>query len=99
MQFMNLTLTDWLGYGAAVLTTFSFVPQAMLTVRSRDVSGISLGMYSAFTAGIALWLIYGWQLGAWPIIIANTLTLILAGIILWTKVRVELQNKKMPSEH
>ena len=95
---MELTLTDWLGYAAAVLTTFSFVPQAMLTVRSRDVSGISLGMYSAFTAGIALWLVYGWQLGAWPIIIANTLTLILAGIILFTKVRVELQSEKKPSE-
>lgn len=95
---MELTLTDWLGYAAAVLTTFAFVPQAMLTVRSRDVSGISLGMYSAFTAGIALWLVYGWQLGAWPIIIANTLTLILAGIILFTKVRVELQSEKKPSE-
>jgi MtN3 and saliva related transmembrane protein len=99
MQFMELTMTDWLGYAAAVLTTFSFVPQALLTVRSRDVSGISLGMYSAFTAGIALWLVYGWQLGAWPIIVANTLTLILAGIILFTKVRVELQNEKKPSEH
>ena len=96
---MELTMTDWLGYAAAVLTTFSFVPQALLTVRSRDVSGISLGMYSAFTAGIALWLVYGWQLGAWPIIVANTLTLILAGIILFTKVRVELQNEKKPSEH
>jgi MtN3 and saliva related transmembrane protein len=96
MQFMELTLTDWLGYAAAVLTTFSFVPQALLTVRSRDVSGISLSMYSAFTAGIALWLVYGWQLGAWPIIVANTLTLILAGIILFTKVRVELQGEKKP---
>lgn len=93
---MELTLTDGVGYAAAALTTFSFVPQAILTVRSKDVSGISLGMYSAFTVGIALWLVYGWQSGAWPIIIANTLTLILAGIILFTKVRVELQREKSP---
>ena len=42
-----------------------------------------------FRSGIALWLAYGWALGAWPIIVANTLTLILASIILATKVRVE----------
>lgn len=86
---MSLTATDWLGYAAAALTTFSFVPQAVLTLRTQDVSGISVGMYGAFTAGIALWLAYGWALGAWPIIVANTLTLILASIILATKVRVE----------
>jgi len=61
----------------------------VLTLRTQDVSGISLGMYSAFTLGIALWLAYGWALGAWPIIVANALTLILAGVILTTKVRVE----------
>lgn len=86
---MSLTATDWLGYAAATLTTFSFVPQAVLTVRTQDVSGISLGMYGAFTVGIALWLAYGWALGAWPIIVANTLTLVLASIILATKVRIE----------
>ncbi|MEK0417856.1 MAG: hypothetical protein RI949_1862 [Pseudomonadota bacterium] len=86
---MSFTAIDWLGYAAASLTTLSFVPQAVLTLRTQDVSGISLGMYSAFTLGIALWLAYGWALGAWPIIVANALTLILAGVILTTKVRVE----------
>jgi MtN3 and saliva related transmembrane protein len=45
----------------------------------RDVSGISLGMYSAFTTGIALWLAYGILISAWPIVITNTITLLLAG--------------------
>ena len=67
-----------LGYLAAALTTLSFAPQAWLTFRTRDVSGISLGMYSAFTLGVALWLAYGWRLGEWPIIIANAVTLLLA---------------------
>ncbi len=80
---------DVLGYAAASLTTASFVPQAWLTLRTRDVSGISLGMYSAFTAGVALWLLYGWALGEWPIIVANIITLMLAATILWTKLRVE----------
>jgi MtN3 and saliva related transmembrane protein len=51
--------TDLIGYAAAFLTTVSFVPQVWLTLRTRDVSGVSLGMYSLFTLGIALWLIYG----------------------------------------
>jgi MtN3 and saliva related transmembrane protein len=75
------------GYVAAVLTTVSFVPQAWLTFRTRDVSGISLGMYSAFTAGIALWLVYGVAIGAWPIIMANAITLTLAAAILVMKLR------------
>jgi MtN3 and saliva related transmembrane protein len=80
--------TAWLGYAAAAFTTLSFVPQALLTLRTRDVSGISLGMYSAFTFGVALWLWYGWRLGELPIIVANALTLALAATILATKLWV-----------
>lgn len=80
---------QYLGYLAATLTTASFVPQALLTLRTRDVSGISLGMYSAFTLGVAVWLAYGWQLGEWPIIVANALTLALAATILATKLWVD----------
>lgn len=78
----------WLGYAAATLTTLSFVPQTVLTLRTRNVAGISLGMYSAFTAGVALWLWYGWRLGAWPIIVANAVTLALAATILGVKLWV-----------
>ncbi len=84
-----MQLQDWLGYVAATLTTGSFLPQAWLTLRTRDVSGISLGMYSAFTLGVALWLAYGIALGEWPIIIANAFTVTLAAIILATKIAVE----------
>lgn len=84
-----MTLQDTLGAVAAVLTTSSFVPQAVLTLRTRDVRGISLGMYSAFTAGVALWLAYGVLLGEWPIIIANAVTVALAAVILVTKITVE----------
>lgn len=84
-----LTLPDAVGYLAALLTTGSFVPQAVLTLRSRDVSGISLSMYSAFTLGVALWLLYGIAIGEWPVIIANVVTLALSATILFTKVQVE----------
>lgn len=89
MDTTGLLLTDWLGFAAAALTTSSFLPQAVLTLRTKDVSGISLSMYSAFTVGVALWLVYGLALGAWPIIVANALTVALAATILVTKIVVE----------
>jgi len=82
-----MSLTEIFGYCAAVLTTISFVPQAWHTFKTRDVRGISLGMYSVFTAGVACWLIYGLSLGAWPIVIANVVTLALSGGILVMKLR------------
>ncbi len=81
------SMTDWIGYCAAALTTASFIPQAWHTFKTRDVSGISLGMYSSFTAGVALWLVYGWLLSAWPIVLANSVTLSLALAILIMKLR------------
>jgi MtN3 and saliva related transmembrane protein len=78
---------DLIGFGAAFLITASFVPQAWLTFRTRDVSGISLGMYSVFTVGVALWLLYGLSLGAWPVVVANAITLALALSILVMKLR------------
>ena len=80
-----MQISDLIGYLAAALTTCSFVPQALHTFRTRDVSGISLGMYSVFTVGIALWLLYGLALSAWPIVVANAITLVLAGTILGMK--------------
>jgi len=82
-----MTLTDVIGSLAACLTTFSFLPQAVHTFRTKDVRGISLGMYSVFTLGVALWLAYGWLLDAWPIMIANLITLALAATILVMKLR------------
>lgn len=82
-----MLLSDLLGYCAAFLTTVSFVPQALHTFRTRDVSGISLGMYSVFTLGISLWLAYGLVLQAWPIVCANAVTLALAVAILAMKLR------------
>jgi MtN3 and saliva related transmembrane protein len=82
-------MIDLIGYLAATLTTASFIPQALHTFRSKDVRGISLGMYSVFTLGIGLWLIYGLLLEAWPIVIANAITLLLAGAILSMKIKYQ----------
>ena len=81
---MNVELV---GFVAAFLTTVSFIPQAIMTIRTKNTSGISRGMYAMFTLGVALWLVYGIYLVSWPMIAANTVTLALAATIFSLKLR------------
>lgn len=80
-------LTEWIGYLAATLTTVAFVPQVWQIWRTRQTQDISLRMYVLFTAGIAAWLIYGLLIGAWPVVVANAVTFVLAGAVLILKLR------------
>lgn len=80
-------LQDLVGYAAAILTTLAFIPQTLKSWQTRDLSGVSLGMYSLFTLGVACWLIYGILLDSWPIILANTVTIVLSGVVLVLKLR------------
>lgn len=84
---MSDLLTDLLGYAAATLTTIAFLPQAILTYRTKRAEGVSLGMYAVFVVGIALWLGYGILVGKGPIIAANAVTLALSSFILGMKIR------------
>lgn len=87
---------EWVGMIAAVLTTASFLPQVWLTYKTRNVSGISLGMYSVFTSGVALWLVYGLYLGSWPVIVANFVTLALALLILGMRLKYGKRQQRCP---
>jgi MtN3 and saliva related transmembrane protein len=78
---------EWVGYLAAAMTTLAFVPQAVKTIRTRDTRSISLGMYVVFTAGIAMWLIYGIALNSMPMILANIVTFLLSATILGLKLK------------
>ena len=80
-------LQDAIGYAAATMTTVAFVPQALHSWKTRDLSGVSLTMYGLFTLGVALWLLYGIVLDSWPIIVANVITLALASLVLGLKLR------------
>jgi MtN3 and saliva related transmembrane protein len=80
-------LDDLVGALAAISTTAAFIPQAWLTWKTRHAGGVSLGMYSIFTTGTALWLTYGLMIGAWPVVVANGITLVLALFILGMKLR------------
>ena len=76
-----------LGLAAACCTTLAFVPQVMKAWKSRSTADISLGMFLILCLGIVLWLVYGSIRGDVPLIVANVVTLVLAGLILLMKLR------------
>ncbi|MBC8041897.1 MAG: SemiSWEET transporter [Rhizobacter sp.] len=82
-----MDLITAIGLVAAFCTTISFVPQALKTIRTKETSGISLSMYSLFTVGTLLWLIFGVMSLNLPIIAANFITLIFATVILAYKIK------------
>lgn len=79
---------------AAVLTTFSFLPQAVKTIKTKDTSGISFAMYVMFIIGVFLWAVYGLYLKDIAITAANTVTFIFAFIIL----KCKIDNRKSGKE-
>jgi MtN3 and saliva related transmembrane protein len=86
-----MTIVDYVGSFAATCTTIAFIPQAVKSYRTRDLSGISLPMYTIFTLGVALWLVYGLLKQDWPIIIANTITVVLSAMIMGLKIMETLK--------
>lgn len=85
---------ETIGLIAASLTTLSFLPQAILVLRTRNTDGISLAMYAMFTLGVALWFAYGVLTLAWPVILANAVTFVLAACILAIKARNEVMKRR-----
>ncbi len=80
-------MMDWLGAIAGTLTTLAFVPQVWRIHRRRSAEDISWSMFSIFSLGVALWLVYGLSIGATPIVLANGATLALALWVLSLKWR------------
>lgn len=76
-----------LGFVAGTLTTAAFVPQVLKTWRTRSTEDISLGMFAVFAMGVSLWLVYGIYVSSLPIVLANGITLALAGAMVVFKLR------------
>jgi MtN3 and saliva related transmembrane protein len=80
-------IINYVGFFAAFCTTISFLPQVIKVYKTRSTKDISLYMFLIFTIGTFCWLIYGIIESSLPIIIANTITLILSAIILLYKIK------------
>jgi MtN3 and saliva related transmembrane protein len=76
-----------LGLLAGTLTTAAFLPQVIKTWRSCSAGDISLVMFALFSLGVLLWIVYGFTVGAVPVIVANVITLLLSITILVFKIR------------
>jgi len=81
--------TNFVGFLAGFLTTLAFLPQVLKTWKSRSTKDLSLSMWLVLSAGISLWLVYGFLKMDVPLLVANGLTLFLAGIVLFLKLRNE----------
>jgi MtN3 and saliva related transmembrane protein len=86
-SFLSPFVVEIIGSIAALLTTVSWLPQAVKTLRSRQTRDISLYAQIMLFIGILLWLIYGVMIVSWPLIGANIVTLVLVGVILTMKIR------------
>ena len=78
-----------IGLIAAFLTTASFLPQVYKTWKTKDVSGLSLPMFSMFFVGIVFWLIYGIYKESLAIILSNSITVISSFLLLYFKIKFE----------
>jgi lactoylglutathione lyase len=76
-------LVKIIGFISAILTTTAFLPQVLKTWKTRSTDDLSSIMFGLFSIGIAGWLVYGWLIHDLPMILANSVTICLAGIIMY----------------
>ena len=84
---VNMTLIDFVGFLAALLTTIAFLPQVLKTWRSKSAKDVSLEMLILFCTGVFLWIVYGLYIQAIPIVLANVVVLMLNLTILFLKLK------------
>ena len=82
---MDRTTIEIVGMIAGLCTTGAFLPQVVKVWQTRSCSDISLVMYVILVIGLATWIAYGLLLGSMSVIIANIVTLMLAGAVLIMK--------------
>jgi MtN3 and saliva related transmembrane protein len=87
-------VTDAIGFLAGALTTIAFVPQALKMYTTKSGKDVSARMLMIFSAGVVLWLIYGFMIGSLPVILSNVVTLVLSATIIALKIRYSRSNPR-----
>ncbi len=85
---------EWTGFTAAFCTTAAFVPQLVRVLKLKSARDISLALFSMFSFGVLLWLVYGIRVQSWPMIASNSVTLVLSLSILYLKLKYDRDAKK-----
>ena len=79
--------TTLIGLAAGTLTTISFLPQVIKAWKSKSTKDISIGMYTALSVGLLLWIFYGFAINSTPVIFTNVISLILTVLVLLLKIK------------
>tara|TARA_Y100000816_G_C25763851_1_gene401152 strand:- start:31 stop:294 length:264 start_codon:yes stop_codon:yes gene_type:complete len=77
---------EFFGYFAAILTTTAFLPQLIKTLNTKKAEDVSLITLIMFISGVGFWIIYGYAISSFPILIANIVTFTLNLFILFSKI-------------
>ncbi|MFQ6778281.1 MAG: SemiSWEET transporter [Alphaproteobacteria bacterium] len=91
---MNTILGELFGYISGACTAIAFLPQAIKSIITRDVSGLSLSMYIIYCIGLICWILYGVYLQSIQIIFFNSITLVFNSIILYMIIKTNKQPKR-----
>ncbi|HYF04714.1 MAG TPA: SemiSWEET family transporter [Patescibacteria group bacterium] len=84
---MEKYLVDLIGYIAGVLVAITMVPQIILSLKTKNVTGLSLGMLVIFFLSMVLWVVYGYKIGSYPLMLTNGLATLVSGVQLYLKLR------------
>ncbi len=76
-----------IGFIAGLFTTFAYAPQLWKAARSGSTGDLSLVMYLCMTFGVLLWIVYGIQIGSWPVIVWNIVTIAMTATIVVLRIR------------
>ena len=71
-----------LGYVAGICTAIVFLPQSIQTLKTKDVKGLALSTYIIYNIGMLSWILYGFYLHSFQMIIFNSISFVFSSIIL-----------------
>lgn len=81
-----MTTITLLGLVAGTFTTLAFLPQVIRVWRRRSASDLSFLTLAVFVSGVALWVVYAWQISDIPMLLANAVTLVLTATLCGFKI-------------
>lgn len=85
---------EFIGYACGACTTMAFLPQAIKSIRTRNVSGLSLSMYVIYCLGLIFWILYGIYLSSFQIVLFNSITLVFNTVILYMIIATKSQKHR-----
>ncbi|MBR3510698.1 MAG: SemiSWEET transporter [Alphaproteobacteria bacterium] len=90
---MNSMIGEIIGIICCTCTTLAFLPQAIKSIITKNVSGLSLTMYIIYCSGLVFWILYGIYLQSLQMIISDTITLLFSSIILFMIIKSRFKHK------